>query len=104
LIVVKPLQQVALGFPGCIVAVAGLSVAISHQPPRSIAGFLLPFLFPVLSIAFGVMFMVAFSRFLSLPSHSVARFALPILLAAALVVCSLWFGTQLAALLDRGAS
>jgi hypothetical protein len=101
---VKPIQQLALGFPTCIFAVAGLSVAISHQPPSSIAGFLLSFIFPLLSLAFGAMFIVAFNRCLLLPSHPVARFVSPILFAAALVACSLLIGTRLAALFHQGVS
>ena len=101
---VKPIQQLALGFPICILAVAGLSVTISHQTPRSIAGFVLPFVFPLLSLTFGAMFLVAFSRCLLLPSHPVARFVLPILLAAALVACSLLIGIRLAALFHQGIS
>jgi hypothetical protein len=94
---VKPLQPVTLGFPLCIILVAALSMTISHQPPRSIAGFLLPFLFPIHSLGFGAIFVVAFNRALPLRSHPIAHFALPILLALGLVACSLLFGTWLAA-------
>jgi hypothetical protein len=95
---VKPLQRVALGFPLCIISIAALSFTISRQPPRSVAGFLLPFLFPVLLIAFGGTFLGAFSRALLSPSHPILRFALPIFLSVVLLASSLFIGIWLARL------
>ncbi len=94
----KPLQRVALGFPICIILITALSFVISRQPPRSIPGFLLPFLFPVLLIAFGGVFLGSFSRALLSSSHPILRFALPIFLSVVLVVASLFAGICLAGL------
>jgi hypothetical protein len=96
---VKPARQIAINFPLCIILIAALSIIISQQPPRSIAGFLLSFLFPLLALAFGYFFVAAASRSGLLPSHPVLHFVVPILFGIVLLVCCFWLGIRLGELL-----
>ena len=100
---VTSLQRVAIGFPLSVISLGALSAIIALQPPRSITGFLLSYLFPVVAVGFGCFFAIAFSRVFRFPKHPIARFALPVMAALFLVVCSVWLAAQIGALIHRAA-
>ena len=100
---VKSLQRIAVSFPLSVISLGALSATIALQPPRSTTGFLLAFLFPIIALGFGCLFVVAFSRLLSFPKHPIARFALPVAAALFLLVCSVWLAAQIGALIHRAA-
>lgn len=93
----KPLQRVAITFPLSVISLGSLSAIIASQPPRSILGFFLSYLFPVVVIVFGYSFVAAFSHLFGVKRHSIARFALPILVALFLIACSVWLAVQMGA-------
>jgi hypothetical protein len=100
---VKPLRQIAITFPVSVLSLGCLAGIIDLQPPRSLLGFALSYLFPVLCVGFGWLFVSAFSRFFDSRSHSIMRFVLPILSAVILVVCAIWFGLKIGAIIHRAA-
>jgi hypothetical protein len=71
------LQRISIGVSLSAVLTAAPSMIIACQLFRSVAGFLLPFLFSVLLITFGGVFAAARNRASLLPSHSILCFALP---------------------------
>jgi hypothetical protein len=71
------LQRISIGFSLSAVLAAAPSMIIAYQLSRSVAGFLLPFLFLVLLITFGGVFAAACNRASLLPSRSILCFALP---------------------------
>ncbi len=98
---VKPLQRVAISFPLSVVSLGALSAIIALQPPRTITGVLLSYLFPVIALGFGCLFVMAFSRLFAFPRHPIARFALPVILTLFLLVCAVWLAAQIGALVHR---
>ena len=98
---VKPLEQIAISFPLSVTALGGLSAIIAVQPPRSIVGFFLSYLFPVVILSFGAWFVTAFSHLFSFSRHPIVRFALPVVGALVLVVCSVWIAVRIGALVHH---
>ena len=74
---VKPLQRVAVSFPLSVVSLGALSAIIALQPPRTITGVLLSYLFPVVALGFCCPFVMAFSRYFGVSKHPITRFAIP---------------------------
>jgi hypothetical protein len=100
---VKPLQRVAVSFPLSVVSLGALSAVVALQPPRTITGVPLSYLFPVVALGFGCFFVMAFSRFFEFPKHPIARFALPVIAALILLVCAVWLAAQIGALVRHAA-
>ncbi len=100
---VKPLYRVAVGFPLSVVSLGALSAIIALQPPRTITGVLLSYLFPVVALGFGCLFLMAFSRFFEFFRRPIARFALPVIAALFLLVCAVWLAARIGALVHRAA-
>jgi hypothetical protein len=100
---VKPLYRVAVSFPLSVVSLGVLSAIIALQPPRTITGVLLSYLFPVVALGFGCFFVVAFSRVFEFPKRPIARFALPVIAALFLLICAVWLAVQIGALARHAA-
>src|SRR5882724_2247569 len=98
---VKPLHRIAVSFPLSVVTLGALSAVLALQPPRTITGVLLSYLFPVVALGFGCVFVMAFSRLFEFPKHSITRFAVPVIAAFFLLVCALWLAAQTGALVHR---
>ena len=92
-----------MGFPLSVVSLGALSAIIRAAAPRDITGVLLSYLFPVVALGFGCLFLMALSSLCAFPKHPIARFALPVLGAFILLICSIWLAIQMGALIHRAA-
>src|SRR6266699_1458721 len=95
------LQRLSVSFPLSIASLGVLSAISTLQPSRSILAFLFSYLFPLVCLWFGYLFVTAFIRLMSFRRHSIIRFALPILAALLLLVCSVWLATRIGVLVHR---
>ena len=94
---VKSLQRLSVSFPLYVALIATMAATMPREQPRSILGFLLPFVFLVLCLGFGGAFVSAFSRSPLLPSRPILRFVVPIAGGAAVLILASFIGSLLGA-------
>ena len=96
---VKSLQRLTVSLPVYIAVIATIAATMPREQPRTILGFLLPFVFLVLLLGFGGAFVAAFSHSSLLPSRPILRFMFPIAAGAAVLIFASLIGSSLGALI-----
>jgi hypothetical protein len=92
---VKPLQRLAITFVVSVASFGAIFAAIFLvREPRSILAMLLGYSLPILFVIFGALFVRAFASLIQ-PRFSIARFALPVFAALALLACDIWLAVQI---------